>query len=496
MRVSLLLALLLVSPAGAEEEAKPIWLVVGPEVLTASIGPLAEFRKAEGFEVRIAEPPVANAIEALGRAPAFVLIVGDYEPGKDAEDWQVAPLTRPFYRWTRSQRTEFSTDSLYGDSDGDLMPDFPVGRIPARTAAEVAVVVAKTLAFERRTPTMADLRILSWGGAPGYGGLIDAMATGMLISTVRRYAPAWADRYLINSVFGNPLCGWPPDQPDNFNREWNRGAILASFVAHASAQAVFAMRHDEKRIMYHPGHAMLGLRGADPVAPAVFLTCYSGEFDGVIPSLAEIMLTLPGGPPVVIAATTESHPLTNLFTGRAMLIRLGGENPRIGNVWLDTQRAAAGMRDFLIEKMLQDAEGKLEDEIDIAKLRRDQALMYAILGDPAMKLKLPVSAPDSLGLITEKIEGGWAWTVPKPEGATRLIVGHRAAPKPGGPRTVPENAEEANGILARANAREHYAKVRAASADEDWTGEITEPGWYRFVVFAAGQLRVVAVELK
>ncbi len=146
--------------------------------------------------------------------------------------------------------------------------------------------------------------------------------------------------------------------------------------------------------------------------------------------------------------------------------------------------------------MLQDAEGKLEDEIDIAKLRRDQALMYAILGDPAMKLKLPVPAPDSLGLITEKIEGGWTWTVPKPEGATRLIVGHRAAPKPGGPRTVPENAEEANGILARANAREHYAKVRAASADEDWTGEITEPGWYRFVVFAAGQLRVVAVELK
>ena len=42
-----------------------------------------------------------------------------------------------------------------------------------------------------------------------------------------------------------------------------------------------------------------------------------------------------------------------------------------------------------MEMMLRDVEGKLDKEMDEAKLRRDQLLMYAILGDPATHLRLP-----------------------------------------------------------------------------------------------------------
>lgn len=487
--VVLLLVLLTVSPAVADEE-KPIWLVVGPPGLTAAIAPLAEFRAEEGFDVRNAAPPVAAAIAALDGDPAFVLIVGDYEPGCDAEPWQVAPLTRPLYRWRRAQRMTFSTDLLYGDTDGDLLPEFPVGRIPARTAKEVAAVVAKTLAFERRIPTVSDLRMLAWAGAPGYGGIIDSMATGLLVSTVRKFAPATLDRTLISSLAGNPLCGWPPSQPATFNAEWNRGAVLAAFVAHASARSVFAMRHGEESVRYRLDDVTTGLTGKTPVAPVVFLTCSSGEFDGKLPCMGEVMLVTPGGPPVVIAATTESHPLTNLFTGRALLTRLGDGGPRIGDVWIDSQRQAAGMRDFVMEKMLSDVEGKLEDEIDQGKLKRDSASMFAILGDPAVSLKLP--AP--LTVKVDRTDTGWSYTVEKPEGATTLIIGRRDLPKRGRrePRVEPESPEHAAQLLAEANAKEHYT----TTATDEWTGELTEPGWYRFVVTTRMGLRAAAVELK
>ncbi len=489
----ILLILLTLSPTAAGD-AKPVWLVVGPPGLTEAVAPLAAFRAGEGFDVRIAAPPVALAIAALGRDPAFVLIVGDFEAGQDTEEWQVAPMTRPLYRWRPPQRKTFSTDSLYGDSYGDLRPDFPVGRIPARTAAQVAAVVTKTLEFERRIPTTSDLRMLAWAGAPGYGGVIDSMATGLLVSTVRKFAPKSLDRYLISSLAGNPLCGWPPDQPATFNREWRSGAVLAAIVAHAGPRSVFAMRHGDGAVRYGLDDVRSGLAGKTPVAPVVFLTCSSGEFDGKLPCMAEVMLATPGGPPVVIAATTESHPLTNLFTGRALLTRLGTGGSRIGDVWLDGQRKAAGMRDFVMEKMLSDVEGKLEDEIDQAKLRRDQPLLYAILGDPAVKLKMPAA----LDVSIERMDTGWSYTVEEPEGATLLVVGRRQLPKRGRREAgaAPDNPEQAADLLAAANAREQYATVREAGAGDNWAGELTEPGWYRFVVATPTGLLVAAVELR
>src|SRR6185295_10653135 len=38
-------------------------------------------------------------------------------------------------------------DSLYGDLDGDGVQDLALGRFPARTAAELRQLIAKTLAF-------------------------------------------------------------------------------------------------------------------------------------------------------------------------------------------------------------------------------------------------------------------------------------------------------------------------------------------------------------
>jgi hypothetical protein len=48
----------------------------------------------------------------------------------------------------------YGSDNLYGDMTGDLRAEVPVGRLPARSPAELEVMVAKTLAYER--PDLTD----------------------------------------------------------------------------------------------------------------------------------------------------------------------------------------------------------------------------------------------------------------------------------------------------------------------------------------------------
>ena len=53
--------------------------------------------------------------------------------------------------------------------------------------------------------------------------------------------------------------------------------------------------------------------------------------------------------------------------------------------------------------------------------RRDQVLMYELLGDPATRLRLP----EKLQASVEKIDGKWHWRAVKPPRAAQLEVGFR-----------------------------------------------------------------------
>jgi hypothetical protein len=169
------------------------------------------------------------------------------------------------------------------------------------------------------------------------------------------------------------------------------------------------------------GSAMKDFRAADaagdfasapPTPPLAIYTCSSGDFAGPDDCLAESLFRMPGGPAAVIAASTESHPMTNSFSVISHLRILSKGTTRLGDLWLAVQREAHDARDFVIEKSLLHVEGSLDGEIDQDKLRRDQALMYNILGDPAMNLKLP----NPMKAQVAKHADGWTWTVAPPAG--------------------------------------------------------------------------------
>ncbi len=482
--------LCLAAVAGAEE--RPLWVAVTRPALVQALEPLAEKRRQDGFEAVILTKPIAEALDGLPRRPDFLLLLGDYEPTKDRESWYLPAKRMKLYRWRATQAPEFASDTAWGDVDGDLIPDVPVGRIPARTREQAKVVVQKILTFERRPPTLEDLRLVIWAGAPGYGGMIDSMATALLTSCIRLKKPSWAQSWLICGDPNSPFCGWPPEQPLLFNRALKQGCIVAALMGHANPEAFFSMRFRNGAIGYTARHARQEMTEGEPTAPLLLFACGLGDFGRSSPCLAESLLFLPGGPVAAIGATTESHPLTNYFSGVCLLEALNGNDEHLGVMWLKVQRKAMETRDFLAERLLRDVEGKLEKDINVDKLKRDQILMYALLGDPATRLKLPLPLTASV----VPVGSSWHWKAAKPEGATTLHVGFRPNLAPAPPAKGDLQEREAQSLFRAANATLAFTTLSAPAADEPWEGTWDKQGCLRLVATGPDRLWVAVLKLE
>jgi hypothetical protein len=488
------IALLVLSSGLARAaENKLLWLAVCKPDFTQALQPLAEKRRSDGFEVVLSNKPVEEALAASVRRPDFLLLVGDDEPGQEKSPWFLPAKRMKLYRWRNVQAREFASDAAWGDLDGDGVPDIPVGRIPARSSAQVELVVRKILSFESQPPRAADLQLTVWLGSPEYGAAINAMASGLGVTMIPTKGPPWLRPWFVSGNPSDPFCGWPPDQPARFTRQMQQGGVLSVLMGHASADAFYSMQFADKPIFYSADNAAGELGKGPPVPPMVFFSCESGDFTRPGPCQTKSLLFLPGGPVATIGATTESHPLTNYFSGACLLKSLGGEEKRLGAIWFRAQRQASQTRDFLMEMILRDAEGSLEKHIDVEKLRRDQMLMYALLGDPATRLRLP----EPLQATVERTAKGWQWRAQRPPGATRLEVGLRQPQAlPMSPGKRPTSAEEADNASERANACFAFTAQPSPPEGRPWEGNCDRPGWLRLVAIGSSARYVVVLKLE
>jgi len=471
---------------------KPIWLVVTRPAFLQAVKPLEQKRAKDGFEILVSTQTIAEAIAALNRQPAFLLLVGDSQPGEEKQPWHIPTQTRKLYRWSASQREDFPSDVLWGDFDGDLVPDIPVGRIPVRTPQQLDLVVNKILAFENRRPTPSDLCIPIWAGSSGYSPILDSMATLLLLGIVQMRASSCVEPWIISADPMHPLCGWPPDQGEMFTAQFSKGGLLAVLMGHASLTSFHSMEFNGTSIDYTEADAKAALATAKPGPPMVIIACYAGRFVEQENCLAESLLLMPAGPVAVVAATTESHPLTNYFSGVALLQQTRMNNKRLGSIWLTAQKQAIKARDIIMEPMLVGVEGKLEEKMNVENLRRDQILMYALLGDPATQLNFP----DELHAAVEYGAGAWRWDAQKPQGATRLYVSFRPPARDLPPRTAQLDKDTARKLFEQANDSFAFKPLAELAPDLPWKGAITEQGTLRLVATGPGQIYAAAFELK
>ncbi len=480
----------------------PIWLAVTKEVFLEAVKPLAAKRTEDGFKTVVSTRDPAEALAALKRRPAFLLLIGDEQPGRQEQPWYIPTNRRKLYRWRTVQKPDFASDALWGDFDADLKPDIPVGRIPARTPEQLKLIVDKILKFEARVPTPEDLCLPIWVGAAGYNPALDSMTTMLLLNIIQTNAPSWARPWIISGDPPHPLCGWPEDQPAIFSSRLQQGGFMAVLMGHATARSFHSMSFyirsfdDAVRrrlsIVYSVADVETRLLGDKPSPPTVILACSAGSFTEGQNCLAESLLLQPAGPVAAIGATTESHPLTNYFSGLCLLQQTNRGHETLGSIWLTAQRAAAVARDFVMEPMLVNVEGKPEEKMNVAALRRDQALMYALLGDPATRLFLP----RELDATVEHSTGTWRWEARKPKGATRLYVGLRAAGQTlpnAGART---NKNTARKLFEQANDTFAFSRLAEFGADKAWKGVVDKEGTLRLVATAPGRIYAAAFVLK
>ena len=485
------ICLLSVSANAADDSPqKPVWLVLTTPMFEKVIKPLAQHRQDQGFETVVSTLPPEKAIASLKQKPAFILLIGDDLHGNSNQPWFVESPKRKLYRWRLDQKIEYAADFVLGDIDGDHIPDVPVGRIPAQDTKQLKQVIEKIIVYENQQPTIDDLRLPVWSGTPGYGKFLDSMTTGLLLTAIQQNMAPWIEPWVISADTVHPLCGWPFDQWKMFNEQLSAGGIVAAMIGHGWDDHFHSMRFCNLSIHYSAEHARGALSAGEPKMPLIIIACNTGRFAESKDCLAESLLFLKGGPVAAIGATTQSHPLMNYYTSVSMLQCQDGSEKRLGSLWLAAQIKAMKSRDLLMEKVLCDVEGKLEDKINIEKLHRDQFLMYALLGDPATKLHVP----DQLNVKLEKQNGSWNWKVTKPDGANKLSVTFCPANQQMPPVGIKVSEETALKRFNDANKTFEFQTLRELPANQPWQGSINQQGTIRFV--AAGQGRMYAAAYK
>lgn len=428
----------------------------------------------------------------MGRKPAYLLLVGDCELGQEEQPWCVPSRTCKLYRWRIVQREDFASDTLWGDFDNDLVPDIPVGRLPVRNKEQLDVLVNKILAFENRPSTLEDLRVPIYAGSSGYNPILDSMATHLLVNTVNKNLAVWLRPWIISADQMHSLCGWPQEQGQTFTRQLKAGGLMAVLMGHGSTKHFFAMKFRGKHITYGAKEAAKLMSVGKVAAPTVIFTCYSGNFTAEKNCLTESLLLMPAGPVATIGATTESHPLTNYFSAVCLMRQMRQKNKRLGSLWLNAQKQAIKTHDIFMEKMLCNVEGKLEEKINTDKLRRDQILMYALLGDPATRLHVP----DTLACTIELKRNNCHWHVEKPQAALKLYVDFRPDGQSFPQVQLPLHKTSARQNLHLANDVFNFKSITELSADQSWEGTINTPGVLRLVAVAPDRFYVTAQEIK
>lgn len=180
------------------------YLIISHGTLIDSVQPLVEHHTALGRRVKVVDVAdiyatysggvvdaaaidtyVARATEALG--VRWLLIAGaDSIDYRDHDGDGSVGLVPSLYGATGFNITFAPIDPAYADVDGDGVPDIAMGRLPARTPAEMDAMVATTLQAATRTAPRTVTLVSDTADGVDFAAENDALAEQFAGWTVRR----------------------------------------------------------------------------------------------------------------------------------------------------------------------------------------------------------------------------------------------------------------------------------------------------------------------
>lgn len=407
--VSLVIVAALILSQSSASVAAPDVLVVCPQEFRTALAPWATYRRSQGHELLIVEPPATSAeLQATVRRVAasgalkYLVLVGDV-PGADQKTPSDQSVTVPTQyvrarvnvRW--GSEPWIATDQLYAEVDGDESPDLAVGRIPADSATELAAVVRKVIRYEEQStlgPWQRRIEVVA--GQGGFGRVADALVEAAGRQVLQQTVPAG---YAIGQTWASP--GSPHSPPPGeicplVRRQLGEGCLAWVYLGHGwySELDRVATPTGQRPLLCLEDVPQLKCGAESPLA--VLVACYTGAIDAPRDCLGEELLLAEHGPVAVIAATRVSMPYGNAVLGCELLRAcFRDESATVGDM-LRTARTRAlvdAPRDALRTSLDGLARGLSPPPVDLATERREHVLMYQLLGDPLLRLRRPRDLP-------------------------------------------------------------------------------------------------------
>ena len=346
------------------------YLAIGPSEFLAIAEPLLDLRASQGLRVKAVSVESIYSDFGFGEArpqairdfiayayhhwrtpsPRYVLLLGD--ASYDFKDYlgtgmrnQVPPfLLKTSYLWIPS-------DPTYAAVNGeDEIPDLAIGRLPAASAGELAVLVEKILAYEAGSPAPSAPLVLVADNPDAAGNFTaDAEEIAAQIPSTLPLRKIYLEELGASATRAAIL--------DAFDD----GALLLSYLGHGGAH-VWASENLFNRSQV----GSLAIQSQQPLV--LTLNCLNGYFH--IPnvnSLSEELLKAQGKgaiaafSPSGLSLDTAAHLLHQALIAELV----SGSHRRLGDAILSAQAAYAET-------------GALPELL----------LIYHLLGDPALTLKL------------------------------------------------------------------------------------------------------------
>lgn len=300
---------------------------------------------------------IKTVIESIGKHTTIdsLIIMGDGAPTKGEQGgWRdIIPAPRVAAKVVNVFGSEetIASDGYYTDFDNDGIPDFPIGRLPAKTDGELDTCIGKIIRYEQggrggiggrkinvligsngldlSSIDSSDNQVVEKGSSDGVSKYVTLLVEKTVKNLFSNFVPQSFVLSFTQFSKDSVFCPELFDSQKVFLERINEETLFALYMGHG-----FISELDQ--IVDNSGRAfsIFDIQNCDDLNnykhPPImfFFACYVGAYDAWEPSLSEELILRDGGPIAVIAASRVTAPYGMSVWGLALLDSLFGEDSR------------------------------------------------------------------------------------------------------------------------------------------------------------------------
>ena len=308
------------------------YVIICPDdpVYTAWADSIAQFRVDQGIDAGVVTLTETGATSAAIESwidnayagptpPVAILLLGDY-----VSNGGTTGITSPIYN------SYCVSDNIYGDVDGDYLPEIVMARMTANPS-NIETLVRKAIDYERNPPTNPDFYqnpVVACGWQDErwfqvcteivYGFLANELGK----TPVREYAiysgtpgTYWStnpNTYMLEDYFGSGGLGYLPEDSSHLT-DWGGNATRINADLNSGAFILQHRDHGSETGWGEPDYGISDFAGLsnDDLTFVFSINCLTGKYDWSSECFAEAFHRMNGGALGLIAASEISYSFVN-----------------------------------------------------------------------------------------------------------------------------------------------------------------------------------------